>query len=121
IIKPLDLPATLFRTTDEWSGPHDYGWGALTRQLSIVNIEGTHLEMFEPQHLDGLRDRIVEAIELAAGEAGAGAAIRKAGAGEGGALTLASPAPPRRYVRALSAAASSARRRTRTPPRPSLP
>src|SRR5262249_4111830 len=81
IIKPLDLPATLFRTTDEWSGPHDYGWGALTRQLSIVNIEGTHLEMFEPQHLDGLRDRIVEAIELAAGEAGAGAAIRKAESG----------------------------------------
>jgi thioesterase domain-containing protein len=61
----LNLPATLFRTEDQWSGPHDYGWGALCRQLSIVNIEGTHLAMFAPQHLDSLRDRIVEALEAA--------------------------------------------------------
>jgi len=69
-VEPLELPATLFRTAEQWPGPHDYGWSALSRQLTIVNIEGTHVNMFEPQRLDSLRDRIAGALEAATDQMG---------------------------------------------------
>ena len=69
VIEPLALSATLFRTGEERPGAYDYGWGALCERLTIVGIEGAHLDMFEPQHLDSLRDRIMAALKAATGEA----------------------------------------------------
>ena len=67
-IEPLALPATLFRTGEERRGAYDYGWGALCKRLTIVGIEGAHLDMLEPQHLDVLRDRIMAALKAATGQ-----------------------------------------------------
>ena len=68
---PLDIAATLFRSdllrSDErdipWSGPHDYGWSALCKQLTIVNIEGSHSSVWEAPYCDFLRERLLETLE----------------------------------------------------------
>src|SRR5262249_36107365 len=78
VIAPLALPAILFRTKEEWPGPYDYGWSALCERLTIVGIEGTHIDMFEPQHLDSLRDRIMAALEAATAGSRAQNKVRKA-------------------------------------------
>jgi thioesterase domain-containing protein len=62
---PLELPTTLFRSGDEWPGPYDYGWGALCKQLIITNVGGAHDTIFQPEGLDVLRERTVEAVETA--------------------------------------------------------
>ena len=62
------MPATLFRTGEERPGASDYGWSALCERLTIVGIEGAHLDMLEPQHLDGLRDRIMATLKAATGQ-----------------------------------------------------
>ena len=68
---PLGIAATLFRSDllrlDErdmpWSGPHDYGWSALCKHLTIVNIEGSHSAVWEAPYCDFLRERLVEALD----------------------------------------------------------
>jgi oxalate---CoA ligase len=61
-IEPLDVPAVLFRSDDEWTPP-DYGWKAFCPRLSSIAIKGSHLSLFDPPHCEVLRARFVEMLE----------------------------------------------------------
>ncbi len=68
VIAPLAVRANLFRTSEQWPGSYDYGWGELCGSLSIVPIEGDHLNLFEPQHLDSFCNKVVMALDAAGSE-----------------------------------------------------
>jgi thioesterase domain-containing protein/acyl carrier protein len=54
---PLDCHITLFKscaTEDKFEMPDDYGWRSLVNSMEIVSVDGTHLTMFAPQHIDRL-------------------------------------------------------------------
>jgi thioesterase domain-containing protein len=63
--RPLQIPATLFRSDEHFSISPDFGWGALCSNLDIVSIGGTHGSMLDPPNREFLCERFVEAIERA--------------------------------------------------------
>jgi amino acid adenylation domain-containing protein len=58
---PLDCHITLFKsraTDDKFDIPADYGWTELVTSMDIVQVDGKHLTMFEPQHVGALAKEI---------------------------------------------------------------
>jgi thioesterase domain-containing protein len=49
-LKPLDLPTTLFLSDSHWPGePWDYGWDAICKPLTKVQIGGDHTSILGPE------------------------------------------------------------------------
>ncbi len=65
MMKPLQIPVTLFRTDERSEALPDYGWGALCRPLAVIPIGGAHLTLFEPSQRAQLCARFLEAVEAA--------------------------------------------------------
>jgi thioesterase domain-containing protein len=61
-LRPLDVPTTLFRSKDPRSTLGDDGWGALCRQLTVVEIGGSHFSLLEPPLLQLLCEHFLEAL-----------------------------------------------------------
>lgn len=62
-LKPLELPITLYRSSEHPSTLLDNGWSAYCDRLAVVPIGGTHHSILEPPFLDSLRTRFLEAVE----------------------------------------------------------
>jgi acyl-CoA synthetase (AMP-forming)/AMP-acid ligase II/thioesterase domain-containing protein len=65
VLRPLQVPTTLFRSDDRTSGSSDCGWYGQCSQLSVIPISGSHQNLFEPPHCDLLAIRFLEAVEAA--------------------------------------------------------
>jgi thioesterase domain-containing protein len=73
VLAPLDVPVVLFRSDlfrfyhvdKPWIGPHDYGWHGFCSGLTIVNVQGSHSEVWDSPYCQFLRERLVEAVEAA--------------------------------------------------------
>jgi thioesterase domain-containing protein len=58
------VPTVLFRCEDQpGDGPRDYGWSALCSAFQVVSIDGDHVSMFTPPHLDRLSTSLVRALQ----------------------------------------------------------
>lgn len=64
-LKPLELPITLYRSSEHPSTLLDNGWSAYCDRVAVVPIGGTHHSILEPPFLDSLRKRFLEAVEAA--------------------------------------------------------
>jgi thioesterase domain-containing protein len=65
---PLGCHITLFKsraTDDKFDIPEDYGWRPLVDSIEIVDVEGKHLTMFEPQHVASLAREINKRLDPA--------------------------------------------------------
>jgi thioesterase domain-containing protein len=57
---PLNAPALLIRT--EASAPHDAAWRLRCPEITIREVPGKHLNLFEPEYIGGLRDAFSSAL-----------------------------------------------------------
>jgi acyl-CoA synthetase (AMP-forming)/AMP-acid ligase II/thioesterase domain-containing protein/acyl carrier protein len=64
-LKPLQLPITLYRSSEHPSTLLDNGWSAYCDGVAVVPIGGTHHSILEPPFLDSLCTRFLEAVEAA--------------------------------------------------------
>jgi thioesterase domain-containing protein/acyl carrier protein len=64
-LKPLELPITLYRSSEHPSTLLDNGWSAYCERLAVVPIGGTHHSILEPPFVDSLRRRFLEAVQAA--------------------------------------------------------
>jgi amino acid adenylation domain-containing protein len=58
---PLGCHITLFKsrtTDDKFDIPDDYGWRPLVDSMEIVSVDGKHLTMFAPEHVESLAREI---------------------------------------------------------------
>ncbi|OYV03997.1 MAG: hypothetical protein CFE26_19220, partial [Verrucomicrobiales bacterium VVV1] len=61
----LACHVTLFRTKaadDKFEIPPDYGWTELVKSLEVVEVDGRHLTMFEPDHAAALAGKVAARI-----------------------------------------------------------
>jgi thioesterase domain-containing protein/acyl carrier protein len=63
--KPLNVPVSLFRSGEAIELAPDFGWGALTDQLDVVNVGGTHLFIFESPYREIFSARFADALATA--------------------------------------------------------
>jgi acyl-CoA synthetase (AMP-forming)/AMP-acid ligase II/thioesterase domain-containing protein len=64
-VKPLNVPATLFRSDECCADLPDYGWGRVCERLSVLPIRGGHLSVFEPEFQETLCIRFLQAVKAA--------------------------------------------------------
>jgi acyl-CoA synthetase (AMP-forming)/AMP-acid ligase II/thioesterase domain-containing protein len=62
-LKPLQVPATLFRSDEYAADLPDHGWNKLCNQLVVVPISGAHLSLLAPQYREDLCAKFLQAIE----------------------------------------------------------
>src|SRR5262249_47957547 len=65
VLKPVQVPTTLFRSDDDLSDSPDYGWHTQCSQLAVIPITGSHKNLFESPHCDILSTRFLEAVGAA--------------------------------------------------------
>jgi thioesterase domain-containing protein len=63
--EPQDVRAILFRGSEEQSDVADYGWSALCRQLTVIEVPGDHASMLDPPNLDVLCGEFLKTVETA--------------------------------------------------------
>jgi len=63
LIKPLQVPITLYRSGENSSTPLDNGWSAFCSQVAVVAVGGSHQSILEPPFLDILSKRFLSAVE----------------------------------------------------------
>jgi len=63
--KPFNVPVWLFRSGEGIELTPDFGWGALTDQLDVVNVGGTHHFIFESPYREIFCARFVDALATA--------------------------------------------------------
>ena len=58
---PFEGQVTLFRSTvpdDKFDLPADNGWGSIAESMDIVEVDGEHLEIFSPNHVANLAEKV---------------------------------------------------------------
>jgi thioesterase domain-containing protein len=63
--EPQDVSAILFRGSEEQSDVPDYGWSALCRQLTVIEVPGDHSSMLAPPNLDVLCGEFLKTVKTA--------------------------------------------------------
>ena len=65
VVRPLQLPTTLFRSDEYFEVLPDHGWGDLAKKLVVLPVGGDHLTMLQPPFQQSLCDKFMRAVSLA--------------------------------------------------------
>jgi thioesterase domain-containing protein len=66
-VKPVNVPATLFRSEEWCTDAPDHGWGRIFERLKVLPIRGSHLTVFEPEFRTTLCLQFWRAVEASCG------------------------------------------------------
>ena len=61
-ITPLSIKTTLFQSEEHFGEKPDYDWDAISDDLVVISIGGSHVSLFDPPNCLSLRDRMLEAV-----------------------------------------------------------
>jgi thioesterase domain-containing protein len=61
-VRPLSVRTTLFQSEQLFGEKPDCDWDAISSDLVVISVRGSHISLFDPPNCLDLRDRMLEAV-----------------------------------------------------------